>query len=182
MNQISHPNPIKKAHDFNLEHFRIRLTVRLCIIFVCLVQIMLRLTVVIPSSALPEKSRLLMTISLPFPLLMTLVIALEYFLYRKLGPGRVKYSSLVDLLLLTFFIGDRVILIISHINGIGQTDLLCFPAEALLGFSAFSWRTLMVTLIVEKWQLKVIAPITALSIAVGFTIHPGCLQNSRVRS
>jgi len=40
-----------------------------------------------------------------------------------------------------------------------------------MDFSSFSWRTLVVILIVQKWYLKIIAPIIATSLITGYAIY-----------
>jgi len=102
---------------------------------------------------------------------MTLVIALEYFLFKKLGPGIEKYSSLVDIMLLLFFIGDWVTVIIAYTNRLQSTPLPSFKISSLFGFTTFSWRTLFVTLIVQKWQLKILAPVIGTLVAAGYAIY-----------
>ena len=169
MNQNS--NPTRRVHDFNMEHFRIRLTARLCIILVCLVQFIPRLPIILAEPGVTSQAQLFTIISLPFPVLMIITIIFEYFLYKKLGPGIVKYSWLVDIMLLIFFTGDWVITVIANVKKIQQEDPICFQVGALYGFTTFSWRTLMVTLIVQKWQLKIIAPVVAISVATGYAIY-----------
>ena len=51
------------------------------------------------------------------------------------------------------------------------TDPPSFKTTALFGFTNFSWRTLLVTLIVQDWRLKIIPPVVAVGVAAGFTIH-----------
>jgi len=169
MDLISNPSP--KAADFNMEHFRIRLTARLGIILVCLVQYIPRFASVIANATLPSKTRTIAIVGLPFPLLMTLVILLEYFLYKKLGAGIVKYTKLVDFMLLIFFMGDWLTLLIGTLNRTLATTPVSFQVGTFLGFTSFSWRTLMVTIIVEKWQIKILPPGIALSVATGYAIH-----------
>jgi len=175
MNAIS--NSSQRTHDFNMEHFCIRLTARLCFLLVCVLALIPRFTVLFSDAGLASKTQLMVIISLPFPLLMGLVIGFEYFLYRKLGPDIVKYSHLVDIMLLLFFTADWVFILASALNDTEQTQPICFKIAALYGFTTFSWRTLMVTLIVEKWQLKIIPPIIAIAASAGYTIYyiPGAV-------
>ena len=168
MNPIS--NSRKRVHDFNMEHFSIRLTARLCIILICILTMLPRILVIVADPSLKTKAHLLVAISIPFPILMAIVIGLEYFLYKKLGPGIVKYSSLADIMLLLFFTADWIIILVSALIDVQQTHPVSWKVTTVYGFTTFSWRTLMVTLIVEKWQLKIISPIIAVLTAAGFAL------------
>jgi len=157
----------RKNHDFNLEHFESRLTARLGSVIVYMAQFIYRLISIFTNPTIQAKTQLLFMISLPFPVLVALIIGLEYFLFKKLGSKVAKYSSHVDLLLLLFFIGDWVIIVTSYtINGQHP-----FKISALFGFTTFSWRTLFATLIVQKWQLKIISPVVGILVAGGWAIY-----------
>jgi len=160
--------PAKRAYDFNLEHFRIRLTARFGIILACLIIMLPRLIGLVADPKLPAYTKLFFAISLPFLLLMVLTILLEYFLYKKLGAGIVKYSGLVDILLLLFFMTDWILILIASLSRMQPS--VAFQTKALFGFIGFSWRTLMVTLIVQKWQLKIIPPCVAIILTTGYVI------------
>ena len=182
MNKIS--NPSQRVHDFNMEHFCIRLTARLCIILICFLTLYPRLMTILADPSLPTLSQLIVIISIPFPFLMSLVIGLEYFLYKKLGPGIVRYSNLVDIMLLLFFTADWTAIVVSTLNDVEKTYPISFKLGALFGFTTFSWRTLMVTLIVQKWKLKIIPPTIVLAVTAGYGIHylPGAFLRTRTAS
>jgi len=78
----------------------------------------------------PNAAKLFFTLSLPFPVLMTFVLLLEYFLFKKLGPGIVKYSILVDITLLLLFMADWILVVIGSVNKIQQTHPISFKIGA----------------------------------------------------
>jgi len=98
--------------------------------------------------------------------MMIVIISLEYFLFKKKGQYVIKYSNLVDLTLLVLFIGDWISFLLSSLYKMEQMNPPSFKLPALLGFAAFSWRTLLVTLLVQKWQLKIIAPVMATCLVI----------------
>jgi len=102
---------------------------------------------------------------------MITIISLEYFLFKKKGPEIAKYSNTVDSILLLLFIGDWISCLVSSIYEMEGVNPLSFNTPALLGFTAFSWRTLLVTLLLQKWQLKIIAPITVTFVVTGYAIY-----------
>jgi len=66
---------------------------------------------------------------------------------------------------------DWIIILTVSLNELQKNNTACFQIAAVFGFTSFSWRTLMVTLIVPKWQLKIIAPVTALAVVTGYVLH-----------
>jgi len=67
--------------------------------------------------------------------------------------------------------GDWILITIAPALQVLPTDPPSFKTTALFGFTNFSWRTLLVTLIVQDWRLKIIPPVVAVGVAAGFTIH-----------
>jgi len=81
----------------------------------------------------------------------------------------IKYSNLMDFALLLLFIGDWVLSILNIFSKV--PDPPCFRIAVIYGFSHFAWKTLLVTLIVQQWFLKVIPPVAAVIITAVFAIH-----------
>jgi len=161
----------KRSHDMNLIYFKIRIKAKLCVGLIYVLQAITRTLALIFDSSMSSASRLFLIISMPFCILMPLIIAFEYLLFKKKGPGIVKYSNIIDFVLLLVFLGDWSTSEISDLNRIQQTDPISFKISALYGFTSFSWRTLIITLIVQKWQLKIIAPCMAVLIAMSYCIY-----------
>jgi len=77
---------------------------------------------------------------------MIAVIAIEYILFKKIGPKMAKYANLVDVILLVIFIGDWIMNLILTFHQIEHTDPPTFQVTSIYGFIGFSYRTLLVTL------------------------------------
>jgi len=107
----------------------------------------------------------------PFCAMMIATISIEYFLFKKEGSEIAKYSNIVDSVLLLLFIGDWISYLLSSLYKIEQSNPPSFKISSLFGFTAFAWRTLLVTLLIQKWQLKIIAPITATFVVGGYAIY-----------
>jgi len=161
----------KRIHESNLELFRTRLINKLCIAIVCGVQFIPRLVSVIGSSKPINTSDKITLIALPLTPIMAIIIGLEYLTFKKKGPGILRYSQAIDVILLLIFMADWILLLISSLIKVNYTDPPCFEITALYGFTSFSWKTLLVTFIVQQWQLKIIAPVTALFVATSYAIH-----------
>jgi len=169
MNFIS-TNTDRKGNDLDLKIYQIRQQAKLCVFLVTLVHFIVRLFVVL-FDPLSPKSRAIVTICLPFLAMMMIILALEYLLYKKTGPMIVRYSKIVDLALLICFMGDWMAALFSSIYRTQQADPPCFQITALYAFISFAYRTLLVTLLVQQWQLKIIGPVVATIIACVYTIH-----------
>jgi len=70
-----------------------------------------------------------------------------------------RFSLRVDIILLILFIGDWTTGVVSYLLSTETKDPPLFSVPALYGFIGFAWRALLVTLIVQKWQLKIIVPV-----------------------
>jgi len=163
--------PNRKIHESESEIFRTRLTARLCVALACLVQSVARIVSIFNLTHMNALSRKLLFCSLPFAPVITLTVALEYLFFKKFGSKTLKYSIVGDLVILSLFIGEWTLGVLSFLLSTQQDDLPLFTVASLFGFIGFAWRALLVTLIVQKWQLKIIAPIIASLIATGFAIH-----------
>jgi len=164
-------NSDKTAQELSLKQFEIRKAAKLCICFVCFIQILYRLAVILWDASLTPKSILMLKISQPLCAMMIAIISLEYFLFKKKGPSVVKYSNLVDFTLLIIFVGDWIFFLLAIIY---KMELMSHPLlliPALFGFTAFSWRTLLVTLLLQKWQLKIIAPTIVTFFTTGYAVY-----------
>lgn len=49
--------------------------------------------------------------------------------------------------------------------------LVSFPVTALYEFASFAWKALLVTLIIQKWQLKIIPPAAAIITSTVYACH-----------
>jgi len=161
----------KRTQELNLKQFEIRKTAKLCICFVCFLQILYRTAAIILDPSSTPKSSLLVEISLPLCALMIVTISLEYFLFKRKGLEMAKYSNIVDIILLLIFTGDWILFLLSSLYKVEQTNPPSFKVSALYGFTSFSWRTLMITLLVQKWQLKIVSPIVATFVVTGYAIY-----------
>ena len=150
-----------RIHESNMELYRSRLAGRLCILIVCVLQIVSRtLFLFIPHFTGPPDVFFLL--SAAFVLAMIVIITGECILFRKIGPRVAKYAIIVDIaLLLLLFIGDWAAVIVSTFQKIAHIDPPVFQVTAIYGFLGFSWRALLVTLIIQKWQLKILPPVVA---------------------
>jgi len=115
---------------------------------------------------------------------MIAIIGIEYILFKKKGSKILKYSNIIDLILLLLFIADWILTLVSALERVQLTNPPSFRVTVLLGFTSFSWRTLLVTLIVQKWYLKVVPPVLAISVATGFACYyqPENLKYTLVRA
>jgi len=184
----------RKAHESKFELFHIRQIARLCIGFVCLVHFFSRITEIKGICQDDGPSRYINRLSLPFGPIITLIVAFEYLLVRKKGSKILKYSHLIDLMILFLFTADWILGLVStftktqnmhhgsppgmgppphkpdhfpahgpgHGPGHGPPGMSPDAVMAMYQFVNFAWKALLVTLIVQKWQLKIIAPSAAI--------------------
>jgi len=162
-----HSDPKKKVSELDLKQYQIRSPAKLCIFIIFIVQFVLRMCTTFLDPSFTYVSKLLMRISLAFTILIPLIIAGEYFLYKKRGPSIVRYSKVVDIVILLLFMADWTLVIVSGLYRIQNRNPPSFKISALYGFTSFSWRTLMVILIASKWQIKILAPIFATGLVTG---------------
>jgi len=111
----------------------------------------------------PHPSTMLL-VAIHLPPTMALIIGTEYLLFQKYGSKVLKYSHLVDLILLLLYTADWIALLIGTLQNAQKKSPPSFGLDFLFGFTAFAWRTLLVTLIVQKWQLQIIAPVVTTGI------------------
>jgi len=171
MNSHSQTPSPPQDYNSNLQNFQIRLTARLCVILISLTQIITRSLVIFNEAELTDSSRLWYVISLPFLIIVSLIVGIEYILSRKIGPRIVKYSKTVDLILLFFFTLEWMFTSTAGLTRLDVTDPPSFGVSALFSFTNFGWRTLLMTIIVQKWQLKIIPPLLATSLTIGYSIY-----------
>jgi len=160
------------SHKSDVELFRIRLKTRLCIALLCMIQLIPRIAIVLGSavgSSVGPTTMLL--VSIPFAPTMSIIIGIEYLLFKKRGSGVLKYSQVVDIIVLLLFMADWIAILMDAFGHTLKTNPPSLSMNALYGFTSFAWRTLLVTLIVQKWQLKIIAPVVTLAVATGYAIH-----------
>ena len=161
----------KKVQDFDLKCFKILQNAKFCVAFVLLTSVIVRLIGLLLNNSLSSTTQTILIISLPVGLMVVIVIVLEYLLFKKKGPEIVKYSNLLDAIVLFFFMGEWTTALCADLFRPQQSNPTCFPFLSLYSYTAFSWRTLLVTLIVQKWQLKVIAPISMTWVVAGYALY-----------
>ncbi len=161
----------KKVSEFDLKQYQIRGPAKLCIFVVYVGQFLMRLTTTLWDASFTPTSRLFMQISLAFTLLIPLIIAVEYLLYRKLGARIVRYSKIVDLVIYLLFMADWILVCFTGLYRLQSRNPPSFKIGSFYGFTSFSWRTLMVILMASKWQIKAIAPVLAQVLVTGYTIY-----------
>jgi len=61
--------------------------------------------------------------------------------------------------------------VLTSLYRIQKTNPPSFPISPLYGFTSFSWRTLLIIMLVQKWQLKVIALTTATFVVTGYAMN-----------
>jgi len=161
----------KDADSFNISFFRVRMLAKLCIVAVCAFQLIPRLLVLCLGFTFNSIYARNMAISLSFLGGMIIMVAIEYILFKKRGKKIIKYSNLVDLIILILFLCDWIGSVVSSFQMVRPTDPPSFKISALYAYTVFAWRTLLVTLIVQKWYLKALPPAIAISVATGYAIH-----------
>ena len=173
MTRTSPPPPrLRQKQNFDLERFKARLTARLCVVYIAVTQIALRLFLAFAEPGLSKQSQITFFISTVFMAGAAFVVCFEYFLFKRLGPKIVHYSFLVDLALLTIFTTEWLTTMISSLSRVNtDTDPPSFGISAVLGFTTFSWRTIFQTFIVQNWFLKILSPISVLSVIIGYNIY-----------
>jgi len=157
------------SHKSSVELFHIRLKTRLCIAFLCMFQFIPRMALIVQSflTHAPAPAKVLL-LSIPLAPTMAVIIGIEYLLFKKRGSGVLKYSQVVDIILLLSFMTDWFIILIDALEKVGKGS---FSVSYLFAFTSFSWRVLVVTLFFQKWQLKIVLPVLTLALCTGYTIH-----------
>jgi len=102
-----------------------------------------------------------MLVSTPLLVTMILIIAAEYLLLKRKGLKIAKYSNLVDFAPLFLFTVDWSVTLVGSLSKIEKIDPPTFLVTAIYGFTNFSWKTLLIILIVQKLQLRIIPPVVA---------------------
>jgi len=174
------PSTKRKANEAKFELFHIRLTARLCIGFACFVYFLSRLATIKGIIRDHSSSRYINRLALVFTPIITLIVITEYLLFKKKGRKILKYSQVIDLLILLLFTADWILGLISIFTRAqedrnspspGSGSMVWFQVTALYEFASFAWRALLVTLIVQKWQLKIIPPAAAIITATVYAIY-----------
>jgi len=160
-----------QIHESNLELYRARLAGKLCIAVVNLTQIISALLIVFNPPILAGLAEWFILISIPIRVVMIFIIILEFIFFKKFGPKFAKYSNIVDISLLFLFTAEWSVTLIAAFYKMQFTNPPSFAITAIFGFTSFSWRTLLVTLIVQNWKLKIIPPAAASIISLGYVLH-----------
>ena len=167
-----------------MELYRARFAGKLCIAFICVVQYLPRILLIVRVASLKHKLEITNLISLFVIAMMILLILIEYIIFKRIGPRIVKYTNMIDITLLILYTADWVLILMSSLRAIRPTVPPTFEIMAFYGFTMFAWRALLVTLIVQKWWLKIIPPSVATIVAgvYGVIYLPGDLFGDLVRS
>jgi len=167
--KLKQPHP--RARSLELERFSARLTARLCIIFIALSQIGLKVLFILLQSGLKRDSKISYTTSLPFMFAISIIVVVEYVLFKKKGPKIVKYSHIVDALFFILFTAEWLSSLNAALIKAKNTSPPSYAVTAVFGFTSFSWRTLIQPFITHHWQIKIIPPASALALTMGFVIY-----------
>jgi len=173
-----------RIQEPNLEVFKARLTGKLCIAIVNVTQIISALLIVFGKPIISDYADWLILFAIPLRLAMIFIILFEHFLFKKNGMRFAKYADLVDITLLLISTADWVLTAVTAFGKIQMTNPPSFEITALYLFTTCSWRTIMVTLLVQNWKLKVIPSSVAVIITTGYVIYylPGSTILIIVRS
>jgi len=163
--------PNSRARSIELERFSARLTARLCIIFIALTQIGIKILFIILQSGLGKDSKISYATALPFMFAISIIVVAEYVLFKKKGPQIVKYSHLVDGLFFILFTAEWLSSLYAALIKAKHTTPPAYAVTAVFGFTSFSWRTLIQPFITHHWQIKIIPPVAALGMTMGFIIY-----------
>ena len=165
------PTTSKRIHQTNLEVYKARLTGKLCIMIVDVMQIISGLLSIFEPPELTEKAYWLIFSSLPLRAAMIILVLFELFLFKKAGLKFAKYADLIDIVLLFMFTAEWSVTVIAAFYTVEGTNPPSFDVAALYLFTSCSWRTLLVTLIVQNWKLKVIPPSVSMIITTIYVIY-----------
>jgi len=157
-----------RNHDFNIERFKTRLTAKSCVIFVTVTQIFVRLILIFCESGLKIQTQLLTIISLVPLTLMALIICLEFFLYKKIGPRVMNYSHIIDLILLILFTAEWILITCVPMTRLPRTPIPLLPIATIFVYTGFQWKTIFLLFLVQDWKLLIIPPTVVLSITMAF--------------
>ena len=158
-------------HDFNIERFRARLMGKCCVVFICICQIIIRVIILATEPKLDYRSRIAHVVSLPFVLLIALIICFEYILFRRIGPKVMKYSKLIDITLLILFTIEWLITLFIIFIRFSNTHPPTLAPSAIFAITNFGWRTLFLLFLIQGWKLISLSPTIAMFFTLGFTLY-----------
>jgi len=167
-----HENQQLQNRDMEMGRYEARITARLCVIFIALTQAGLRFMAVFAQPGVATTSKIYYLISIPFLILISAIVAIEYALYKKKGSKIAKYSPFVDFLFLLLFTAEWIITLYAALVKVShKTDPPSYSVTAIFGFTSFGWRTLFQSFITQCWWLKAISPTIAVGLVMGYVVH-----------
>jgi len=168
----SHSHSHLKPTDPELDQVRTRLLARLCVIFICVTQVFQRVFFTLEEPNLSHQSKVFYLASLPFFIVASIIVFLEYIYFRKYGSKILKHSRKIDVLFFLIFTAEWITVLYSAvIKAKPNAVAACYTIPAIFGFTSFSWRTLLQTFISQHWLLKAIPPIAAYGLVIGYAVH-----------
>jgi len=161
--------PSKNATT-ELEQFSNRLKFRLFAILMFIGQVAVRLYSLLKSESTPLLNTLYI-IAFASLLCLIAIIALEYTLYKKLGPKILRYTKIIDGLFFVFFYFEWMIALAipttvpTYHNGPYVKMVTAFL------YTSFCWRTLLQNIIIHQWQLRILTPLSGTLFIAAFSIY-----------
>ena len=157
--------------NIELEHFRVRLYGRICIVFIFLTQVAQRIHAFILCPLLTHLNHMMYLATLPFLAMMSCIAVTELILYKRLGSKALKYSGKLNAIFFIFLVCEWWLTLYAGYLSLRQHPFNYLTPNASLVFTAFSWRILLQNFIVQRWQLKIIGPIGAYIIVLYNAMH-----------
>ena len=164
-------------HDFNIERFKTRLTAKFCVVFISIVQIIIRVIILCTRSDLKNIIKIGYYISFLFLTLTAITVCFEYLLFKKIGPKVMNYSNILDILLLIFFTAEWIVTLVINLTNLAGTNPPSFQPVSAINFATFGWRTLFLLFLIQSWKLLIIPPTLAMLLVVSFAIHYSTLPS-----
>jgi len=160
-----------RQHDNNLERFKTRLAAKCCVAFIAVTQVITRLIILFTEHKLNHSAEIIYSVAIGCLGLIVALVAVEYFLFKKIGPKIMKYSKILDLLLLIVFTAEWLLVIFLALVRIQDTETPYVPLSAIFSFTGFGWRILFLLFITQNWKLIIIPPTLASAVVIAYSIH-----------
>ena len=160
-----------KRYDIQLEQFRARLFARICIVLIFLTQVGQRLWTNILNPKYTPYTKKIYASTLFILGALSILVLIELILYKKLKRKALKYANLINGFIYFLFLSEWLITLYA---GLLTRQLHPFPYYNItspLIWTAQTWRILLQNFIIQRWQLKIIAPLLTYSFVLGFAIY-----------
>ena len=157
-------------YKHELENFHTRLIARLCVILLCVTQIGQRLFFVLDEPNLSRDSKIFYLASLPFLVFVSIIVGIEFILFKKIGTKIIKYSRIIDLVFFFTFIGEWFFTLHAAVIKASYHTGLSYSIPAVFGFTSFSWRTQLQSFVTQRWYLKCIPTMMAYILVMVYAI------------